>query len=310
MAEHATRVGGIRISYEPFGPADAPVLLLVFGLGGQMIWWPDEFCLALADRGLRVVRFDNRDSGSSEPMTGRGRPIRSLLRLSRPPYTLSDLAGDAVGLLDALGVAQAHVAGLSMGGMIAQTVAVEHPERVRSLTSIMSTTGRPWVGLPTRWSVARNLGRPTPPDLEGYTTATMARLRSLASTGYPFDEAYSRDLLARTHARGVSPESSARQLAAVLAAPDRTRALRHVDVPALVVHGTRDPLISISGGRATAAALPRAELLAIEGMGHALPLGVWPAVVDGICRTVERAGDVLRPLGQHDLIDRIRAGLV
>lgn len=291
MAEQQARLRGIRISYETFGEPDAVPLLLVFGLGGQMIWWPDEFCEFLAERGFRVVRFDNRDSGRSEPMSGAARPVRSLLRLSRPAYTLDDLADDAVALLDHLGLTSAHVVGISMGGMIAQALAIRHPGRVRSLTSIMSTTGRPTVGYPTRWAVLRSLGRPTPLDPEGYTAATLARLHQLKATAFPFDEAYAVRLLERTVARGLSAEGSARQLAAVLAAPDRTRALRRVDVPALVVHGTTDPLVHVSGGRATAHALPRAELLLVEGMGHDLPLGAWPAILDGIVRTAVRAGE-------------------
>ncbi|SDE27109.1 alpha/beta fold hydrolase [Auraticoccus monumenti] len=291
MAEQQARLRGIRISYETFGEPGGVPLLLVFGLGGQMIWWPDEFCAALAERGFHVVRFDNRDSGRSEPMSGTARPVRSLLRVSRPPYTLEDLADDAVALLDHLGLASAHVVGISMGGMIAQVVAIRHPERVRSLTSIMSTTGRPTVGFPTRWAVLRSLGRPTPVDPQGYTAATLARLHQLKARAFPFDEEYAVRLLERTLARGLSAEGSARQLAAVLAAPDRTRALRRVDVPALVVHGTTDPLVHVSGGRATARALPRAELLLVRGMGHDLPLGAWPAILGGIVRTAVRAGE-------------------
>lgn len=292
MAEEQALLRGIRISYETFGEPDGVPLLLVFGLGGQMIWWPDEFCEALAASGFRVVRFDNRDSGRSETMTGTARPVRTLLRLSRPTYTLEDLAEDAVALLDHLQLASAHVVGISMGGMVAQVAAIRHPGRVRSLTSIMSTTGRRTVGYPTRWAVLRSLGRPTPVDRDNYTATTLAWLRQLSATAFPFDEAYTVRMLERTLARGLSAgDAGARQLAAVLAAPDRTRALRRVDVPALVVHGTTDPLVHVSGGRATARALPRAELLLVEGMGHDLPLGAWPAILDGIARTAVRAGE-------------------
>ncbi|WP_114559138.1 alpha/beta fold hydrolase [Desertihabitans aurantiacus] len=288
--EHEAKVGDLTLVYETFGAAEHPPLLLVFGLGGQMVGWPDGFCQRLADRGFFVIRFDHRDIGGSEVVPGDPvRPLRTLLGLDELTYTLEDLADDAVELLRVLGHDSAHVVGVSMGGMIAQLVAIRHPERTCSLTSIMSTTGRRTVGFPTRLDLVRGAGQTASDDVEEYLTHSVARLRVLAAKGFPFDEEEIRGMLTRSFERGLRPQAAVRQLMAILRAPDRTSALRDLDVPTLVVHGTADPLVHVSGGRATARAVPGAEYLPIEGMGHSLPAGTWDAVVDAIARTAARS---------------------
>ena len=284
MTEQFADVGrGITLCYETFGdPADPPVVL-VMGLATQMIAWHEEFCEQLADRGFYVVRFDNRDIGRSTHLDFRPPTLRQMLRRRVGPeqYSLSDMAEDTAGLIRALEIAPAHVVGASMGGMIGQVLAAEHPELVRSLTSIMSTTGSRWHGQPAL-SVYKYLLRPPPRDREGYIERAAEVFGLVGSTGFPRDESYIRERAGRSYDRGYDVRAGGRQLGAIAASADRTEQLRTIRAPTLVIHGTVDKMIKPSGGRATAKAIPGARLLEIEGMGHDLPRGVWPRILDAI----------------------------
>ncbi|WP_067819454.1 alpha/beta hydrolase [Actinomadura kijaniata] len=290
--EIARNVGpaGIEIAYERLGdPADPPVLLIM-GSGVQMVAWPDGFCAALVERGLHVVRFDNRDVGRSTHLRDVPAPdLRAAMSGGPPsvPYTLADMVADTVGLLDALGLGGVHLVGASLGGMIAQMIALDHPARVRSLTSIMSTTGDPEVGRPRPEALA-GLGAP-PEDREGFLAWQVRAARATGSPGFAFDEAAVAARVRLSYDRGHDPAGTARQFAAVSTAGDRTGRLRSLTVPTLVVHGADDVLIGADGGRATAAAIPGAELLVIEGMGHDLPRELWPTITDRIAALVRRA---------------------
>ncbi|MGY2084607.1 alpha/beta fold hydrolase [Blastococcus sp. SYSU DS0539] len=284
-------VGDLELAYETFGDAANPPVLLVMGLATQMIGWPDDFCRGLAERGLFVIRFDNRDIGLSTHVTDGGAPdVMAVLGGDRSSvaYGLTDLAEDTVGLLDALGLDSAHVVGASMGGMIAQLVAITHPERVRSLTSIMSTTGDPAVGAPNDAAMGVLLAAPAA-DREGAVQRVVDTYRVIGSPGFEFDEAAVRERAGLSFDRAHDPAGVARQLAAILTAHDRTADLSRVAVPTLVIHGEQDALVAVSGGRATAAAVPGAELLVVDGMGHDLPREVWPQLVDRITALVQRA---------------------
>lgn len=286
---------GIRIAYDELGDPAATPMLLVMGLGAQMILWRDDFCEALAARGYRVIRFDNRDVGESTWMDDHGLPdvlgILTAVASRQPvavPYHLRDMAADAAGLLDALDIERAHVVGASMGGMIAQTLALDAPARVRSLTSIMSSTGNPELPQPRPDAMAVLL-TPPPPDREGAIARGVEVFRTIGSPGFPFDEAEIRRLAARSYDRGFNPAGTARQLVAILASGSRVERLRGLRLPALVIHGTDDPLVPFPAGQDTAAAIPGATLLAIAGMGHDMPRPVWPRMIDAICDVAARA---------------------
>ena len=289
---YASVGNGIELCYDSFGDAKDPTVLMIMGLGGPMTWWPAEMCQLLADRGFHVVRFDNRDVGRSSRIRSvqarRSSVLRSYVRRSAPVgYTISDMAQDAIGLLDHLGVERAHVTGVSMGGFIAQTVAIEYPHRVLSLVSIMSSTGRRSVG----WqhpSLFPMLLRRDRADRESYVAASDRIWRMIGSPGYRTPVEETRERAGETYDRGVSASGVLRQMTAVLAQPDRATALARLDVPALVIHGLSDKMVHVSGGRATANAIPGAELLLIPGMGHDLPRQLWPVFVDGIERTAGR----------------------
>src|SRR5215470_8028577 len=286
--------GGVTLCYETFGdPADPPILLIM-GLATQMIAWHEDFCEQLAERGFYVVRFDNRDIGRSTHFDFSPPSIRQMLlrRLGPEQYTLSDMAEDTAVLIERLGIAPVHVVGASMGGMIAQTVAAEHPALVRSLTSIMATTGNRWRGQPA-FAVYRYLMQPPPRDREGYIQRSAEVFGLVGSTGFERDEAYIRERAARSYDRGFDVRAGGRQLGAVIASGDRTSRLRHIRTPTLVIHGTVDKMIRPSGGRATARAIPGARLMMIEGMGHDLPRGVWPTIIDAILEHA-RAADADR----------------
>ena len=279
---------GIDICYEIFGDAGAEPLLLIMGLGAQMIHWDDEFCRQLAARGFRVIRFDNRDIGKYCRLTGGKRltPLELLkLRFLKIPvaatYKLIDMARDTVGLMDVLGIKSAHLVGASMGGMIAQEVAISFPARVRSLTSIMSTTGNPKVPPPTREAAAM-LMAPPPATKEEYFERFAKTWKVLRVGSFPEDEAQDRARAERTYERGLNPAGVGRQLRAVLASGSRKERLSAVKAPTLVIHGTVDPLVRPEGGKDTAASVPGAKLLMIEGMGHALPIPMWPQIIDAI----------------------------
>lgn len=284
-----TRVGDVEIAYESFGsPGDTP-LLLVMGLATQMVGWPDGFCEALAARGLHVVRFDNRDIGLSTHLDDAGAPdvVSLLAGTGTAPYALADMADDTAGLLDALGWDSAHVVGASMGGMIAQSLAIRHPRRVRSLTSIMSTTGDRSVGSPAEVALGVLLA-PAARTREEALQRAVDTYRVIGSPGFEFDEGSLRERAGLSFDRAHDPAGVARQLAAILTTDDRTPHLAEIAVPTLVVHGAQDTLVDVSGGRATAAAIPGAELWVVEGMGHDLPRELWGDLVDRIAGLVER----------------------
>lgn len=284
---------GVELCYQTFGdPEDEPVLL-VMGLGGPMTWWDPELCRMLAARGCYVIRYDNRDTGRStklEDRVSRGGLVRAFVgRPMRPAYTLADMADDGFGLLDHLGLERAHVVGVSMGGMIAQRMAIAQPQRVRSLTSMMSTTGKRSVGWQHPRLLPMLLAR-RGLDRETYAEASVRMSTLIGSPAFPIprEEALTRG--GETFDRGWSPSGVLRQTQAILAEPDRGPQLRQLRMPALVIHGLSDRMVHVSGGRATARAIPDAELLLIEGMGHDLPRELYPTYVDAIERTIRRAG--------------------
>ena len=282
------RSNGIELCYETFGKADAPPLFLIMGLGAQMIHWDDEFCAMLAARGFRVIRFDNRDIGQSTKLSG-GKKLTAFelikMRLLGSPvasvYKLSDMAADTIGLMDTLGIAKAHIVGASMGGMIAQEIAMRYPQRVLSLTSIMSSTGNPKLPQPTREATALLMAAP-PATYEEYLARFAQTWKLLRVGSFPEDEAKDRSRAERTYARGLNPAGVGRQLRAILASGNRKPRLAGVTAPTLVIHGTVDPLVRPEAGRDTAASIPGAKLLEIAGMGHALPIPMWPQIVDAI----------------------------
>ncbi|GAC1590577.1 MAG: alpha/beta hydrolase [Acidimicrobiales bacterium] len=279
----STHANGITLYYETHGDPASPPLLLVMGLGAQLTAWPDEFVDLLVARGFFVIRHDNRDVGLSTWFDEAGTPdlAAAVAGNADPAYLLSDMADDAVGLLAALGIDSAHIVGASMGGMIAQTIAINHPERVRSLVSIMSTTGAPDVGQP-RPDIYPLLLRPAPTTREEAVEAGVLGARLIGSTGYPFDEAGTRKRAAASYDRAFHPVGTGRQLVAILASGDRTDALRQLDIPTLVIHGEADPLVDVSGGKATAAAVPGSTLHLMAGMGHDLPAGLWDTLAEDI----------------------------
>lgn len=299
----ASLPSGIELCHQTFGDAADPAVLLVMGLGGPMGWWDAEFCTRLAERGFFVIRYDNRDTGRSTHLTQHrvrradivraflSPPSPRLARLgvgARAPYSISDLADDGTGLLTALDIEAAHVAGVSMGGMIAQTMAIEHPDRVLSLTSIMSTTGRRRVGWQDPRLVPRLLGS-AGPTREAYIERAIESAVAIGSPGFPPDPEASRRRAEVTYDRGWSASGVLRQMMAILTQPDRTVALRGVTAPTTVVHGRKDRLVHRSGGAATAAAVPGAELRVLDGMGHDIPPALWDEFIDAIVSSAERA---------------------
>ena len=279
---------GIRLCYDTFGDPAAPPLLLIMGLAAQMIAWDDEFCAALARRGYRVIRFDNRDIGLSTRFSASGLPditaAFTAAMQGKPvnaPYTLSDMAADTVGLMDALGIGSAHVVGASMGGAIGQTLAIEHPARLRTLTSIMSTSGEPGLPPPTPEALAM-LFKPAPTDREAYFASYVQTWKVLRAGSFPLDEARDLERAGQNFARGLNPAGVARQLAAILASGSRKRALAAVRVPTLVLHGDVDPLVPLACGVDVANSVPGAKLVVVNGMGHALPIAMWPQIIDAI----------------------------
>lgn len=288
------RANGIEIEYEAMGDPAAPPMLLIMGLGAQLVTWDDGFCEALVERGFRVIRYDNRDAGLSTKMEAAGPPdvIAAYAGNPKPAYTLDDLATDAVGVLDALGIPAAHIVGASMGGFIAQLVAINHPERVLSLTSIMSGPGGEDGVAPTAEAAAL-LVRPMPPTREERIQALLESSRVLAGENNPLDEVRERAKIERTYDRMYYRDGFGRQLVAILAAESRVRRLGSVKVPTLVVHGLDDPLVPIENGRRVAAAVPGARLLELEGMGHNVPEHHWAKVADAIAATARLASPIV-----------------
>lgn len=281
--------GGVTLCYETFGdPADPPVLLIM-GLGMQLLGWDARFCALLAERGFHVVRFDNRDAGLSTSIDAPVPGVAQLAsrRFDPRQYDLGDMATDAVGLLRELDLAAAHLVGASLGGMVAQTMAARSPASVRTLTSIMSTTGHRLKGQPAP-SRYRFLLRPAPRERDAYMDHNVELWRAIGSKGFPVDEDAVRDRAGRAFDRARNPAGTGRQMAAVLKSGDRTRELRGVTAPTLVIHGDGDTLVRPSGGKATAAAIPGADLMLVEGMGHDLPPQVWPRVADAVAERARR----------------------
>ncbi len=263
----------MRLEFETFGDSQDPALVLIMGLGAQMTDWQVEFCEGLVAEGFHVVRFDNRDVGLSDG--------------SETPYVLADMAADTVGLLDQLGIDRAHIVGASMGGMIAQQLVIDHPERVLTVCSIMSTTGDRSVGESTPEAFAV-LTRPAATSREEFIAGAVRTSKIIGSPGFETTVAELEERAARKYDRAYRPDGTQRQLRAVMASPDRTEGLRKVAVPALVIHGEDDPLVGVSGGRATAEAIPGAELVVIPGMGHDLPRVLWPRVIEAITANTRR----------------------
>ena len=283
---------GIRLEYDTIGDPDQPPILLVPGLGVQLTGWPDRFCDELTARGFFVIRYDNRDAGLSTILDGGPAPDPMAVYLGDPSsvaYTLEDMADDGAGLLDALGIPAAHLVGSSLGAMIAQTMAARHPEKTRSLCSMSSTTGNRAVGQPTD-EAFELLARPPATTREEFIEAGVASHRVLGSPLYPCDEGQMRLQAGRAFDRAYNPEGTGRQLCAIIASGDRTASLAGITAPTVVIHGTEDKLITPSGGEATAKAIPGAELLMIEGMGHDFPSGVWPRIIDAIVENAARSG--------------------
>jgi pimeloyl-ACP methyl ester carboxylesterase len=282
---------GLELEYETFGDPTDPPLVLIMGLSAQMTTWPEGFCNLLAEQGYHVIRFDNRDIGLStyfDDLPKVDLPAVLGGDFTTAPYRLSDFADDTIGLLDALGIAKAHIVGASMGGMIAQQLTIDHPDRVRSLCSIMSTTGDRKVGQSTEAAMAVLL-RPAAGDRETIIANAVAGRKVIGSPGYPTSN---EELIAgatAAHDRAFHPAGVLRQMAAVVASPDRTEGLHKVTVPTTVIHGGDDPLVNVSGGEATATAVPGASLLIIPGMGHDLPTALWSKIADAIVANAQKA---------------------
>ena len=297
MNEQFAQVNGIELCYETFGDSGDPPLLLIMGLGTQMVAWQEDFCEQLADRGFWVIRYDNRDVGHSTrfddtPPPNPGRLIAR--RMGELAYTLGDMADDAAALIEELGHESAHVVGASMGGMIGQMLAIKHPERVRSFVSIMSTTGSRFVGQPAA-VVYPFFFKPMPRTKDAYLARGLEMWRVIGSpNGLARSEEEVCDLLSLAYERGLSPAGTMRQLGAIVTTGNRTKDLGRIQAPTLVIHGTKDKMIRASGGKATAKAIPGAQLDLVEGMGHDLPRKLWPRLIDGIERTAARAEQPIR----------------
>jgi len=286
---------GIQIEYDTFGDSSFPALLLIAGNGAQLIFWDVEFCRLLAQKGYFVIRFDNRDAGLSTKFEEAGIPdfpaaIKAAME-GKPlesVYSLDDMADDVVGLLDALGIEEAHICGLSMGGMIAQVISYRHPKHILSLTSIMSTTGNPALPQGKPDALAAVLA-PAPGERGAYVEHNMNVWRRIWSPGFPFEEERARTFLEMSYDRSYYPQGMARQNMAILANGDRSLSLSYVKVPTLVIHGADDPLIPVEGGKDTARVIPGARLLIIKGMGHDLPKGVWAEIVGAVSKHAMQA---------------------
>lgn len=280
--EKVIQANGINLAYDTFGEPTDPAMLLIMGLGAQMISWDERFCKLLAGRGYWVIRFDNRDIGLSSHFGRAGIPDIPRLLSGEPtevPYKLIDMAQDAIGLMDALKIEKAHLVGASMGGMIAQTITIHYPERVLSLTSMISTTSDPQLP-PARPEAQSLLFAPSPLERAEFIEYEVMFSHTLGGSRFPIDETRVREIAERVFERGVDPGGVARQFAAIIASGSRTVALKSVQTPTLVIHGSADPLIPVEAGIATAKAIPGSKLEIIEGMGHELPPQIWPQLVD------------------------------
>jgi pimeloyl-ACP methyl ester carboxylesterase len=287
--ERMADANGIEIAYDELGDPGGEPLVLIMGLGTQLLHWDEGFCEALGERGYRVIRFDNRDAGHSTKIEADPVPAPAmLLGLGEPAYKLRDMADDTAGLLDYLGIERAHVVGASMGGMIAQALAIGHGERVHSLASIMSSTGNRRLGLP-RWRAFGTLLATPPRDREAYAERAVKTFKVIGSPAYPMDEERFRAMALAAFDRCFYPRGVARQLHAITSSSERTRRLGEITAPTVVIHGAEDPLVRPGAGRATARAIPGSHLCLIEGMGHDLPPALWPRIADQIDRNARRA---------------------
>lgn len=289
------KIKNIEIFYDTFGDPSSQPLLLIMGLGAQMIRWVPELCEEFMKKGFFVIRFDNRDAGLSTKIEEAGAPdimkvYQKVMRREeiKAPYTLNDMVDDAIGLLDFLKIDKAHICGASMGGMIAQTISIRYSSRVLSLTSIMSSTGDPNLPHPKPQAL-KVLLTPPPPGREECIETSVETWRILWGSGYPFNEEIQRKLVADAYDRSYYPDGFKRQLLSILASGDRTSALGSVRIPSLVIHGADDPLVPVEAGKATAKAIPGADLLIIDGMGHSFPPEIWPKVVDAISKNASKA---------------------
>jgi len=285
------KANGVQIEYDTFGDSSSPALLLIAGNGAQIYFWDAEFCELLVKRGYFVIRFDNRDAGLSTKFEEAGIPdfgaaIKALMEGNpvESAYTLDDMADDAVGLLNTIGIQKAHICGASMGGMIAQVIAYRHPKHVLSLTSIMSTTGNPDLPQAKPETIAAVL-EPAPAERKAFVEHMMNVWRKIWSPGFPFEETRARTFIEKSYDRSYYPQGAVRQNIALLANGDRRESLSTIAVPTLVIHGADDPLIPCEGGKDTARVIPGAKLFIISGMGHDMPKGVWPQIVDAISNT-------------------------
>ncbi|MFL5826428.1 MAG: alpha/beta fold hydrolase [Thermoleophilaceae bacterium] len=298
LNEQFCKAGDVELCFETLGDPADPAVLLVMGLGMQMVGWPAEFCEGLVERGFFLIRYDNRDTGRSTHFVDTPPPTSWELVSRRPrnlAYTLADLADDGVALLDHLGIQRAHVVGVSMGGMIAQVLAGRHPGRVASLASIMSMTGSRIAGQPAAKVYPLLLGR-VPKGREEFVERALKLFRVIGSRGFERDDDELREMAELSYDRGADPAGTARQLAAIVAAGNRTAECRRITAPTVVIHGKRDPMIALSGGRATARAIPGSKLIVIDGMGHDLPRGAWPQMLDAIAENAARAREPVSPL--------------
>jgi pimeloyl-ACP methyl ester carboxylesterase len=292
MPETFCTVADVELCYETFGDPSDPALLLVMGLAMQMLGWHEDLCEELAGRGFHVIRYDNRDVGRSTSIAGPPPTTWQLIRRDKraAAYQLADMAADGIGILDHLGIERAHVVGASMGGMIAQTIAARYPDRVLSLTSIMSNTGSITSGQPKLGVMGVLLGK-VPSDREAYIERIAKVFTLIGSPGFPPDEAELCERAGMAYDRGINPAGTGRQLAAIIASGDRSGLLATIAAPTLVIHGTADKLVAPSGGKATARAIPGARLMTIDGMGHDLPRAAWARIVDAIVENAARAGE-------------------
>ena len=283
---------GIHIEYETFGNPSSPALLLIIGLGSQLIHWQDEFCQQIADTGYHVIRYDNRDVGLSTKFDEVRMPqiMEKVMAIFSgqevtTPYTTEDMANDAVGLLDALNIDKAHICGMSMGGMIAQTFAINNPSRTLSLISICSHSGNSQA-FPATQEVMEAMMTPTPEEREPFIKYMSSFLKLIFGTGLPFDEDFHRNLAAQSYDRSFSPEGTGRQYLAIMVQKDRVEELKRLIIPSLIIHGDEDPLVPLAGGKATADAIPNAEFMIVKGMGHALPNlnAYWSDIKDAMIK--------------------------
>jgi pimeloyl-ACP methyl ester carboxylesterase len=289
VAQQAS-ANGLKITYDSFGDPADPVMILIMGLGTQMIHWNDQFCRLLASKKLWVIRFDNRDIGQSSWLINSPVPSawdfigNGLFRKKiNAPYLLDDMADDTLALMDVLTIKKAHLVGASMGGMIAQCIALKYPTRVNSLTSIMSTTGDRSLPKP-RIRVGAKLLKPLANEIEQYVAQNLSVWRMLHGEHFPFDHDSIEKVIRGSWQRGVNPAGVVRQLSAIIDSPDRTRGLQQLQIPSLIIHGDIDPLVPVECGIATAAAISGSKLKIIEGMGHTLPVQLWRQIVDDIAR--------------------------